>query len=769
MNLKKSPADFFVEVNGDFGRRADAEAHFEALHSWYRNYEDANFGYCPKYRDVPKFEDKTNLSKYNHPLYQQPKPIASRFQNPGGSSSYGPPTSPRMGYGVYGQSVPSLALAGTPHNPVLDYSHGHPNAYQFPPNQEDEEHQSSSSWYTQGPSQTVNIKERSSPASNVKLRKSTTRAKAARRVQFAGLETVEELEDAPIPCNPEDCPDSRLALEDGRLLHTLAPETPYHKKPASSHDTFHKRPSTLGVPLNTNNDHSTHFSSGYNQDHTNLIPASASASASRRRSQIPCLGSANIDLHPTSNKHKKARRTRHPHRQSLPAQFIAEVEGDNTFPTSHSDQGNLVPSFASIGLSSTPSPSHQESPNEIIGSGSSWLEHDRTGRWLHIDSAEFLTDFSTKKPKEIFKKLLGGRTTRPCDTGVSHFTEKYESNQIIRYANLEARKEWAFVAISPDSKSIVGVCDHDHFMTYSMDDSGIRMRVGGEFEGEPQAIAISNNHLAILTLNKLQVFDHHIGRRVYEWTSDKTVAAENFTSIAFANNGLELCAGLTNGTIQFHYVPLENQDFDPEDVTFRRGDPRMDITLSSGDYAFTMSFSDDDMRFACGTQKRMLLVYQHRGSSWELRNKFKFNDWEPGTHRRISGAIFCPDNRFLFATTTSGRSSVYMRCIDNNKQSNCSQSVSYALPITKKGVTRSAMSPNGKAIALIDGDGTVYRCDFGAGSVLSDKQEFAKLPGTLIPARACWVSWTDTGALILLDKKGHLRVFPSVATGRSIR
>lgn len=110
-----------------------------------------------------------------------------------------------------------------------------------------------------------------------------------------------------------------------------------------------------------------------------------------------------------------------------------------------------------------------------------------------------------------------------------------------------------------------------------------------------------------------------------------------------------------------------------------------------------------------------------------------------------------------------------MRCIDNNKHSNCSQSTSYALPITKKGVTRSAMSPDGKAIALIDGDGTVYKCDFGAGSVLSDKQEFTKLPGTLIPARACWVSWTALGDLILLDKKGHLKIYELAAAGRSPR
>ncbi|KAF3926867.1 hypothetical protein ABW20_dc0103903 [Dactylellina cionopaga] len=41
-----------------------------------------------------------------------------------------------------------------------------------------------------------------------------------------------------------------------------------------------------------------------------------------------------------------------------------------------------------------------------------------------------------------------------------------------------------------------------------------------------------------------------------------------------------------------------------------------------------MSFSDDDMRFACGTQKRMLMVYEFRGpGGWELQNKFKFNDW----------------------------------------------------------------------------------------------------------------------------------------------
>lgn len=106
------------------------------------------------------------------------------------------------------------------------------------------------------------------------------------------------------------------------------------------------------------------------------------------------------------------------------------------------------------------------------------------------------------------------------------------------------------------------------------------------------------------------------------------MATDNFTSIAFANSGLELCAALTNGTIQFHYIPTENQDFDPNDVTFRRGDPRMDINLSSGDYAFTMSFSGNDTRFACGTQKRMLVVYEHRGSAaWELLNKFKFNDW----------------------------------------------------------------------------------------------------------------------------------------------
>ncbi|KAF3223365.1 hypothetical protein TWF106_005137 [Orbilia oligospora] len=413
-----------------------------------------------------------------------------------------------------------------------------------------------------------------------------------------------------------------------------------------------------------------------------------------------------------------------------PPPDIAEVEGDNTFAS----RGNYSGLYSSTtGLELSPSSLSFYSPSsQNSGDRPRNATYDRAREGDgSLEAPDLAPDFIPKKSKEILKKLLGGRTSRQPETGMFHFTQKFESGYPVRSVHLESRKEWAFVAVSPDSKTIVGVCDRECFMTYSMEVLGIKPLVYGEFDGEPLSIAVSNNHLAILTLTKVS---------------------------------------LTNGTIQFHYIPAEDQDFDPDEVTFRRGDPRMDINLSSGDYAFTMSFSGNDTRFACGTQKRMLMVYEHRGpAAWELLNKFKFNDWEPGTHRRISGAIFCPDERFLFATTTSGRPSAYMRCIDSNKHSNCSQSTSYALPITKKGVTRSAMSPNGKAVALIDGDGTVYKCDFGAGSVLSDKQEFTKLPGTLIPARACWISWTSLGDLLLLDKKGHLKIYEVSAAGRPPR
>ncbi|KAK6506069.1 hypothetical protein TWF506_010992 [Arthrobotrys conoides] len=612
--------------------------------------------------------------------------------------------------------------------------------------------------YFSYPSETVNLKERRFPQSNLKSTKSAQRFRGGQQVRFK-LQTVEE--DGPIPCNPVDCPMARLVLEDARLLH---PVHPYEVQETFLNSAYQQ--DTIIPPHETSYDHrSTQLH--HSRASSKLSPRSISTGNS---STGPCSGSAHAGSSGGILRSSGATTSRFAYRApARPPPDIAEVEGDNTFAARDS-HNNTFSSTARLGPSPS-SPSYYSPSLQNSGDHPSPAAYDRAQEGDgSFDAPELAPDFTPKRSKEIFKKLLGARTSRHPETGVSPFTQKLESGYSVRSIHLESRKEWAFVAVSPDSKTIVGVCDRECFMTYSMEISEIRPLVYGEFDGEPLSIAVSNSHLAILTLTKLQVFNHHNSKKVYEWASDKTVATDNFTSIAFANSGLELCAALTNGTIQFHYIPSEDQDFDPDEVTFRRGDPRMDINLSSGDYAFTMSFSSNDTRFACGTQKRMLVVYEHRGpAAWELINKFKFNDWEPGTHRRISGAIFCPDERFLFATTTSGRSSAYMRCIDSNKHSNCSQSTSYALPITKKGVTRSAMSPNGKAVALIDGDGTVYKCDFGAGSVLSDKQEFTKLPGTLIPARACWVSWTSLGDLILMDKKGHLKIYELAAAGRSPR
>ncbi|RVD87435.1 uncharacterized protein DFL_001670 [Arthrobotrys flagrans] len=613
--------------------------------------------------------------------------------------------------------------------------------------------------YFSYPSEAVNIKERRFPQSNLKSTKSASRPRGGRQVRFE-LQTVDE--DGPIPCNPVDCHMEQLALEDARLLHPIHPHEGQELFPNPAY-----RQDTASSP------HETPYDSRSTQLHhtrspSKLSPRSISTGSSPTG---PCSGHAYTGASGGILRNSGGGATSRPayRAPTRPAPDIAEAEGDNTF-ANRGIHSNLFSSSTHLELA-PPSPPFYPPFPQNNGNHQTPASYDRArGRDGCLEPPELAPEFIPKKSKEILKKLLGARTSRNPETGISPFAQKFEPSYSVRSIHLESRKEWAFVAISPDSKTIVGVYDRECFVTYSMEISGIRALVYGEFGGEPLSIAVSNNHLAILTLTKLQVFNHHNGKKVYEWASDKSVATDNFTSIAFANSGLELCAALTNGTIQFHYIPTENQDFDPNDVTFRRGDPRMDINLSSGDYAFTMSFSGNDTRFACGTQKRMLVVYEHRGpAAWELLNKFKFNDWEPGTHRRISGAIFCPGERFLFATTTSGRSSAYMRCIDNNKHSNCSQSTSYALPITKKGVTRSAMSPDGKAIALIDGDGTVYKCDFGAGSVLSDKQEFTKLPGTLIPARACWVSWTALGDLILLDKKGHLKIYELAAAGRSPR
>ncbi|KAF3163944.1 hypothetical protein TWF225_001981 [Orbilia oligospora] len=722
----------------------------------YRRHEEEILESRQKYRNVPKYENKTNILKHHHYLFPPQKYLDQNHQQPPGDSFREQRAATSMRYDAYNQN--SVLLAP----PLMEAQH-HQNTHYRPhvqqlhyPGHENTGHPND---YFSYPSETVNIKERRFPQSNLKSTKSAPRFRGGRQVRFE-LQTVDE--DGPIPCNPVDCPMARLTLEDARLLHPVH----LHEVQEAFLDPAYQQDTTTPP-------HETSYDKRSTQPYharTSSKLSSRSISIGNSSPARPCLGSVNTGTPEGSLRSSGAIPSRFAYRApTRPPPDIAEVEGDNTF-ASRGNYGNLHPSTTGLELSPS-SPSFYSPSSQNSGDRPRNAAYDRAReRDGSLEAPDLAPDFTPKKSKEILKKLLGGRTSRQPETGMFHFTQKFESGYSVRSIHLESRKEWAFVAVSPDSKTIVGVCDRECFMTYSMEVSGIKPLVYGEFDGEPLGIAVSNSHLAILTLTKLQVFNHHNSKKVYEWASDKSVATDNFTSIAFANSGLELCSALTNGTIQFHYIPAEDQDFDPDEVTFRRGDPRMDINLSSGDYAFTMSFSGNDTRFACGTQKRMLMVYEHRGpAAWELLNKFKFNDWEPGTHRRISGAIFCPDERFLFATTTSGRPSAYMRCIDSNKHSNCSQSTSYALPITKKGVTRSAMSPNGKAVALIDGDGTVYKCDFGAGSVLSDKQEFTKLPGTLIPARACWISWTSLGDLLLLDKKGHLKIYELSGAGRSPR
>ncbi|KAK6332043.1 hypothetical protein TWF718_002581 [Orbilia javanica] len=721
----------------------------------YRRREEERLEGSQKYRNVPKYENKTNVLKHHRHFFPPQKYLNQDHQYPPSDSFNERRTVTNMRYDAYDQTSVLLPpqLVEAPHHRTSHYNpHSQQRHY---PGHENTGHPND---YFSYPSETINIKERIFPQSNLKSSKSASRARGGRQVRF-DLQTVDE--DGPIPCNPVDCPMARLTLEDARLLHSMHPNELQGPFPNPTHQQ------DAGSSL-----HETPYDHRAMQLHHTRTPSKSSPrSISTSAPAGACSGSTYTGTSAGALRSSEGTVSRPAYRvPARPPPEIAEVEGDNTF-TNFDSHGNIFPSPARVELSPS-SPSFYPHSPQNSGDHATSADYDRTRERADrgLDAAELAPEYTPNRSKELLKKLLGSRAYRPPETGISPFTPKVESNYSVKSVHLESRKEWAFVAISPDSKTIVGVCDRENFMTYLIEVSGIRTLVHGEFDGEPLSIAVSNDHLAILTLMKLQVFNHHNGKKVYEWASDKSVATDNFTSITFANSGVELCAALTNGTIQFHYIPAEDQDFDPEEVTFRRGDPRMDINLSSGDYAFTMSFSSDDMRFACGTQKRMLLVYRHRGPpGWELLNKFKFNDWEPGTHRRISGTIFCPDERFLFATTTSGRASAYMRCIDNNKHPNCSQSTSYALPITKKGVTRSAMSPNGKSIALIDGDGTVYKCDFGAGSVLSDKQEFTKLPGTLIPARACWVSWTSHGDLILLDKKGNLKVYELAAAGRSPR
>jgi hypothetical protein len=274
----------------------------------------------------------------------------------------------------------------------------------------------------------------------------------------------------------------------------------------------------------------------------------------------------------------------------------------------------------------------------------------------------------------------------------------------------------------------------------------------------------------------LQVYDHHTGKKVYDWSSEKSLPLANFECITFANDKPEICLGLTDGTIQFHYL---NTNPHNNEVVFRRGCPELDITLDSGDYAFTLAFSNDDMKLACGTQRRFLLVYEYNEAyGWHLRNKFRFRDFvrkclnnhpfptsfqidkllqEPGSHRRISGVSFCSEDKFLFATTTSARFCAYMYCIEGHKASHGS-SRSYTPSLTKKGICRSALSPDGSHVVVVDGEGTVYKCEFRSGTFVRDKTDIAKVQATQIPSRASWVSWTRSGEMMLLDKKGNLKI-----------
>lgn len=98
-----------------------------------------------------------------------------------------------------------------------------------------------------------------------------------------------------------------------------------------------------------------------------------------------------------------------------------------------------------------------------------------------------------------------------------------------------------------------------------------------------------------------------------------------------------------------------------------------------------------------------------------------------------------------------------MYCIDSNR---CpSSSLSYFLPVAKRGIFRSSLSLDGESMAVIDGEGTVHKFSLIGGPNLVGKTSVGiKLPAPLIPARASWISWTQTGDLILMDKKGNIKI-----------
>ena len=117
-----------------------------------------------------------------------------------------------------------------------------------------------------------------------------------------------------------------------------------------------------------------------------------------------------------------------------------------------------------------------------------------------------------KKTKKTFRNLLGstgiGRVTSDQEAEVNEikFDEQVLHNKKMLYAHLGVKKEWAFVAMSPDTKTAVCVSDKNIFMSFSRSDSGLTKLVdNGSFEGEPTAISVSYMHLAILTLNKVLI------------------------------------------------------------------------------------------------------------------------------------------------------------------------------------------------------------------------------------------------------------------------
>lgn len=467
---------------------------------------------CQKYRNMPKCDQKPDLARYQHHLFEiqrnpKYKDLPFSCGREEGSAA------PEVQSSECQDAEQSESMSGSrpsfqdqtrnrqqiSQNAHLQTIPEYPNLHQ-------------DDYFRYTPGQVINIKEAGvSPNELPHIAYSQSpKRKQKRRARFADLrleneDLVREYADNtyPIPYQLEDPPEVLLTpgtpISDDSIYGPFSNDMRDQQRLSPGN---RRRVRSSGAGNVTPNRH------GGQEAYSPISPFSPNGQTTFSRSEDSGFPQAAYDsgLEVTPPTLSAAEWHRRRQGQKLLSTDMAEVEGDLRFrdPNMYTNPRtaphppfNRRPSPASrSSLSPTPSNS-TDSENRRQGS-----ERMRD-KLYDFEISEFSDDTTTSKPKGMMKKILGKGHRSGTETRMFPFAHKIENGQIIRSADLEVKREWAFVAMSPNSRTIVGVSDRDTFKAYSIDYSSCRLLVVGEFEGEPLAIAVSNKHLAILTLMKV--------------------------------------------------------------------------------------------------------------------------------------------------------------------------------------------------------------------------------------------------------------------------